>query len=37
MFLKVQGYPTMYIFETNGEIKKNILGYRTAEQLKAEL
>lgn len=36
-FLKVQGYPTMYIFEANGDIKTNILGYRTAEQLKAEL
>lgn len=37
MFLKVQGYPTMYIFETNGDIKTNILGYKTAEQLKTEL
>lgn len=37
MFLKVQGYPTMYIFETSGEIKTNILGYRTADQLKAEI
>ena len=36
-FLKVQGYPTMYIFEASGEIKSNILGYRTAEQLKAEI
>lgn len=36
-FLKVQGYPTMYIFEVTGEIKSNILGYRTAEQLKADL
>ncbi len=36
-FLKVQGYPTMYIFDKDGEIKTNVLGYRTAEQLKAEL
>ena len=36
-FLKVQGYPTMYIFEASGAIKTNILGYRTADQLKAEL
>lgn len=36
-FLKVQGYPTMYIFDSNGEVKSNILGYRTAEQLKAEI
>ena len=37
MFLKVQGYPTMYILEASGEIKSNILGYKTAEQLKTEL
>jgi len=37
MFLKVQGYPTMYIFDTDGEIKSNVLGYRTPEQLKAEI
>ena len=36
-FLGVQGYPTMYIFDNDGEIKTNVLGYRTAEQLKAEL
>jgi thioredoxin-related protein len=36
-FLKVQGYPTMYIFDVKGEIKTNILGYKSAEQLKAEL
>lgn len=36
-YLKVKGYPTMYIFEASGEIKSNILGYRTAEQLKAEI
>ncbi|WP_339887577.1 thioredoxin fold domain-containing protein [uncultured Flavobacterium sp.] len=36
-FLKVQGYPTMYIFDATGEIKTNVLGYRTAEQLKAEI
>lgn len=36
-FLKVQGYPTMYVFDADGEIKSNILGYRNAEQLKAEL
>ena len=36
-FLAVQGYPTMYIFDKDGDIKSNIVGYRTAEQLKTEL
>ena len=36
-FLKVQGYPTMYMIGDNGEIMTNILGYKTAEQLKTEL
>lgn len=36
-FLKVQGYPTMYIIDEKGEIKTNILGYKTPEQLKVEL
>lgn len=36
-FLKVRGYPTMMIFDKKGEVSKEIVGYRTAEQLKAEL
>jgi thioredoxin-related protein len=36
-FLKVRGYPTMMIFDNKGEISKDIVGYRTPEQLKSEL
>jgi thioredoxin-related protein len=36
-FLKVQGYPTMYMIGENGVIITNIVGYRTAEQLKPEI
>lgn len=36
-FLKVRGYPTMMIFDKKGEIAKDIVGYRTPEQLKTEL
>lgn len=36
-FLKVRGYPTMMIFDEKGEVSKEIVGYRTPEQLKAEL
>jgi thiol:disulfide interchange protein len=32
-YLKVQGYPSMYIFDAKGEIKSPIVGYYTAEQL----
>lgn len=33
MFLKVQGYPSMYILDKKGEIKSPIVGYHTPEQL----
>ncbi|NBL64583.1 thioredoxin fold domain-containing protein [Flavobacterium sp. NST-5] len=33
IFLKVQGYPSMYIFDKKGELKAPIVGYHTAEQL----
>lgn len=33
MFLKVQGYPSMYIFDKKGELKSPIVGYMTPEQL----
>jgi thioredoxin-related protein len=36
-FLKVRGYPTMYILDYNGKIVNNIVGYRTADQLLDEL
>ncbi|HEX8577031.1 MAG TPA: thioredoxin fold domain-containing protein [Flavobacterium sp.] len=35
--LKIQGYPTMVVFNTKGEIVNNIVGYRTAEELLPEL
>jgi len=33
MFLKVQGYPSMYIFDKKGELQNPIVGYHTPEQL----
>ncbi len=33
MFLKVQGYPSMYIFNKKGELQSPIVGYHTPEQL----
>lgn len=33
MFLKVQGYPSMYILDAKGEVKSPIVGYHTTEQL----
>lgn len=32
-YLKVQGYPSMYILDAKGEIQPPIVGYYTAEQL----
>lgn len=32
-YLKVQGYPSMYILDAKGEIQAPIVGYYTAEQL----
>ena len=32
-YLRVQGYPSMYIFDEKGEIKSPIVGYQTPEQL----
>jgi len=36
-FLKVQAYPTMYIFNADGEIVTSIMGLRTAKDLIKEL
>lgn len=36
-FLKLEGYPTMVIFNKKGAISKNIVGYRTATEILAEL
>ena len=33
MFLRVQGYPSMYILDSKGEVKSPIVGYHTTEQL----
>ena len=33
MLLKVQGYPSMFIIDSKGELKAPIVGYRTPEQL----
>lgn len=32
-YLKVQGYPSMYILDAKGELQAPIVGYYTAEQL----
>ena len=32
-YLRVQGYPSMYVFDEKGEIKSPIVGYHTPEQL----
>jgi thioredoxin-related protein len=32
-FLKVQGYPAMYIIDKNGDVELSIVGYRTHEEL----
>lgn len=37
LFLKIQGYPTMVVFNAKGEIANNLIGYRTAEELLPEL
>lgn len=36
-FLKVEGYPSMYVLDKSGEIAKVIVGYYQTEQLLAEL
>lgn len=36
-FLNLEGYPTMIVFDKNGAISKNIVGYNTAEQLLPQL
>ena len=36
-FLTLEGYPTMIVFDKKGAISKNIVGYRTADQILAEL
>jgi thioredoxin-related protein len=35
--LKIQGYPTMIVFNAKGDISKNIVGYRDVSQLMEEL
>ena len=35
--LNLQGYPTMIIFDKKGNISQSIVGYRTIEQLLAEI
>lgn len=37
IFLKVEGYPSMYVLDKSGEIAQVIVGYRQAEQLLEEL
>lgn len=37
IFLKVQGYPSMIVFDEKGEIKQTIVGYYQPEGLLAEL
>jgi thioredoxin-related protein len=36
-FLKVTGYPSMYILDKNGAVKTPLVGYRTPEQLLNDL
>ena len=36
-FLRVPGYPSMIVIDEKGAISKTIVGYKTAEQLKAEI
>lgn len=35
--LNLEGYPTMVLFDKKGEISKNVVGYRNADQLLSEL
>lgn len=35
--LKVRGYPTMYLLDANGVVVRNIVGYRSPEELLGEL
>jgi thioredoxin-related protein len=37
MFLKVEGYPSMYILDSKGDIDKVIVGYYQPEQLMTEI
>jgi len=37
MFLQVQGYPSVYVLDKNGEVKPPLIGYRTAPQMLEEL
>lgn len=37
LFLKVEGYPSMYILDKKGDIEKVIVGYYQPEQLLSEL
>nr|WP_294935947.1 thioredoxin family protein [uncultured Flavobacterium sp.] len=37
MFLQVQGYPSVYVFDKNGDVKSPLIGYRTSDELISEL
>jgi thioredoxin-related protein len=37
MFLQVQGYPSVYVLDKAGEVKSPLVGYRTSDELIAEL
>ena len=37
IFLELKGYPTMFIFDKKGDVAKNMVGFRTADQLFEEL
>lgn len=37
MFLKVQAYPSMMVFDTKGEVKAPIVGYRQPQELLQDL
>jgi len=36
-FLRVQGYPSMFIFDKKGNVQNSIVGYRTPEELLNDL
>lgn len=36
-FLRIPGYPSMVIIDSNGDIKKTIVGYKTPDQLLTEI
>ena len=36
-FLRVPGYPSMIVIDEKGSVKKTIVGYKTPEQLRADI